>query len=173
MMNNRFDDIENYIEKYNENIDVLPAPNDPRTSGKIHYQYIENIIRQFKYKYDVILIDTNHSINSINLSIFDNSDEIIYLFTDALMDLKNMKTMISILDDMNEHKQLLVLNGMLHRYLTDFEVKTILGANIDYILPHSYFEEDIEDYIKDGKIITLEKNKKIDVLDKIVDKILN
>ena len=65
MSNNRFDGIENYISSYNEKIDVLPAPIDPRYSFKIDSKYIGLIISSSMYKYDVILIDTSHNLSPI------------------------------------------------------------------------------------------------------------
>ena len=37
MGNNRFDDIENYVCKYNDKIDVLSSPTHPRNALKIDY----------------------------------------------------------------------------------------------------------------------------------------
>ena len=99
-MNHGLKDLDEYIVKYNDYIDVLSAPKDPRQVGKISSQYIDILIKKLKYKYDVILIDTNHIIDNINLVTFDNSDYIIYIITSGLMDLKNMKTMLAIYKDM-------------------------------------------------------------------------
>ena len=174
MMNNRFDQIEKYITNYNEYIDVLAAPNDPRNTLKIYPQYIENIIRQLEYKYDVILIDTNHVTSEINLLTFDYSDEIIYVITDDLMDLKNMKTMISIYEDMDSDKYMIVLNEALNRKLSNFEIKTILGKDVDFVLPREFFETDIQKHLLNGQILSLEKpkNKGTIVLKELIDKIL-
>lgn len=170
MMNNRFTQIDKYISNYNEYIDVLPAPIDPRNTLKIYPQYIENVIRQLEYKYDVILIDTNHVISEINLTAFDQSDKIIYIFTDDLMDLKNMKTMIAIFEDMQSDKYITVLNEVFNRKLTDFEIKTVLGKETNYIIPKAFFEEDIKKYILEGKILSIEKpkNKGTLVLKKLI-----
>ena len=108
--NNRFGNIEDYIFKYNDFIDVLPAPKDPRNAYKINSKYVSIILDYLRFKYDVILIDTNHIIDNINLITFDHSDTIIYSVTSDLMDLKNMKTMLSIYQDMSSFKYVLVLN---------------------------------------------------------------
>ena len=41
LMNNRFDYIENYVLKYNENIDLIAAPKDPRYASKISSKYLK------------------------------------------------------------------------------------------------------------------------------------
>ena len=169
MMNNRYTNAEKYISSYNEYIDVLACPNDPRNTLKIFPQYIETVLKELKYKYDVILIDTNHVISEINLAAFDESDEILYILTDDLMNLKNMKTLIAIYDDMNVTKYKIILNENIKR-LNTFEVKTILGKEIDYTLPKSFYEEDMEKYTENGKIMTIEKpnSKETNILKEII-----
>ncbi len=160
MANGRYDSLDKYISKYNEQIDIIPSTNDPRNAMKIYPSYIENIIKQLEYKYDIILIDTNHVTSNINLTVLDISDIVMYIITDDLIDLKNMKTMISIYEDMNVNKYKIVLNKSLRKNIGTYEVKTVLEKDIDYIIPNSFYEKNIWDYVYKGKIITLEKNDK-------------
>ena len=143
-MNHTLKDIDEYITKYNDYIDILPAPKDPRSVGKINSQYIDIILKKLKYKYDVILIDTNHIIDNINLVTFDNSDHIIYVITSNLMDLKNMKTMLAIYKDMNLTKYTIILNEALSKeHLTTYEVTSFLDKQIEYVLPANSFIKNI------------------------------
>lgn len=160
MANGRFETLDKYINKYNEYIDIIASTNDPRNTLKIYPGYLENLIKQLEYKYDVILIDTNHVTSNINLTILDVSTIIMYIITDDLMDLKNMKTMISIYEDMNIDKYKIILNNSVRKNIGNYEVKTVLGKDIDYIIPNSFYEKNIQKYIYDGKILTLEKNNK-------------
>lgn len=157
MMNGRYKNIEDYIRKYTEYIDVISCPADPRDASKIHPKYIENIIRQINYKYDVILIDTNHALTNINASVFDLSDKILYLFTPDIMDLKNMKTIISIYTDMDFKNYRIILNNMKNKNYTNFEIETVLGKDIDYVLEKNYYEEEMQKYIYEGKIVSIQK----------------
>lgn len=174
-MNHGLKELEEYIIKYNDYIDVLAAPKDPRSVGKISTYYIDLILKKLKYRYDVILIDTNHIIDDINLITFDNSDNIIYVLTSDLMDLKNMKTMISIYKDMNLKNYSIILNEALSRNrLNLYEINTYLDKNIDYVLPSSSYIKNMSKILMDGKIVTLENSKdKITlVLTKLLDEIL-
>lgn len=161
MANGRFDNLDKYIKKYNEFIDIIPSTNDPRNTLKIYPGYIENLIKQLEYKYDVILIDTNHVTSNINLSIFDISTNILYIISDDLMDLKNMKTMISIYEDMNLDKYKIILNNSFRKNLGNYETKTVLEKDLDYIIPSNFYEKNIQKYVYNGKIITLEKDNKL------------
>ena len=160
MANGRYEKPDKYINKYNEYIDVISSTNDPRNTLKIYPGYIENLIKQLEYKYDVILIDTNHATSDINLTVFDASTMIFFIVTDDIMDLKNMKTMISIYEDMNIQKYRIILNQSIGRYIGKYEVKTILDRPINYIIPKEFHERDIQKYIYNGKILTLEKQNK-------------
>ena len=176
-MNHTLKDIDEYITKYNDYIDILPAPKDPRSVGKINSQYIDIILKKLKYKYDVILIDTNHIIDNINLVTFDNSDHIIYVITSNLMDLKNMKTMLAIYKDMNLTKYTIILNEALSKeHLTTYEVTSFLDKQIEYVLPANSFIKNMQKIIMEGKIVTLEKTyqkeKATLILTKLLDKIL-
>lgn len=174
MRNNRLENIDKYITKYNDYIDVLPSSNDPRDKNKIHYQYIENIIKQLSYKYDVILIDTNHIMDEVSSIGIDNSDWTLYVITDDIIDLKNMKTMLAIYRDMGLKNYKMVLNETMKRNYTDLELNTILGKKIDYSIPDTFYEEKIQKLIYEGKILTIEKpNKKgIKTLEKMIDKLI-
>lgn len=157
-MNHGLKESEEYITKYNDYIDVLPAPKDPRSVGKINSHYIDIILKKLKYRYDVILIDTNHIIDNINLITFDNSDKIIYVITSDLMDLKNMKTMLAIYKDMNLKKYNIVLNEAISiQHLSTYEISNFLGQNIDYKIPSNAYIKNMQKILMEGKIITLEK----------------
>lgn len=174
-MNHGLKELEEYITKYNDYIDVLPAPKDPRSVGKISSYYIENILKKLKYMYDVILIDTNHIIDDINLITFDNSDEILYVITSDLMDLRNMKTMIAIYNDMNLDNYHIVLNEATSKQSLDlYTINSFLGRNIDYILSNNSYIKNINKLIMNGKIATLEKGyqKETELFTKIIDNIL-
>lgn len=175
-MNHGIKDIDDYILKYNEYIDVLAAPKDPRQVGKISSKYIDVLIKKLKYKYDIILIDTNHIIDNINLVTFDNSDHIIYVITSDLMDLKNMKTMLAIYKDMKLTKYTILLNDAMSKdIISKYEISSFLGEEVNYILPANSYIKNMRKILMEGKIITDEKNyqKATNVLKEMLDKILN
>ena len=158
--NNRFDYIENYVVSYNEQIDVLPSPKDPRYANKINRKYINIILSKARLKYDVVLIDTNHFMNEMNLATFDQSDQILFVMTNDLVDLKNMKTMISILNDMEVTNFKVVLNearDQLKDYYSKYDIAGIMKDKIDFTIPKSFYLRDINQYVINGVILTLDK----------------
>jgi len=177
-INNRFDHFENYVRKYNEYIDVLAAPIDPRSTSKMKAKYVNIILSRLKLQYDVILIDSSHVMETNNLIALDFSDEILYVITNDLMDLKNMKTMIAIYKDMDKENYKIILNEarLNNTSYSSSEVSNILGKNVDYIIPKSFYNHKIESFVYEGKIITLDKNisksKGVNVFRKILKDIL-
>ncbi len=71
-----------------------------------------------------------------------------------------MKTMASIYKDMSKHNYKIILNEarLNNTCYTTYDVKNIIGENIDYILPKNFYRKNIEDFVYDGKIMTLDKN---------------
>lgn len=162
MNNNRFTNLDDYIVKYNNNIDVLAAPIDPRLASKINVNYINVLLRKAKMKYKIIIVDTNHVLNDINLMTFDCSDKIIYVINNSPIDLKNMKTMLSIHKDMEQNNYKVLLNNSIDKqrnYFTNYDIENIIKGKIDYIIPSSFYIKNIDKYIMDGKILTLDKKE--------------
>ncbi len=163
LTNNRFDYIENYILKYNDNIDVLAAPKDPRFASKINSKYIKVILNRAAMKYDIILIDTNHALDEKNIITLDSSDKILYIINNDPIDLKNMKTLVSIYKNLEKDNYFIILNESLNKtqnYFTNYDIKNIIKHNIDFIIPNSFYVKNIDKYVIDGSILTLDKRIK-------------
>lgn len=157
--NNRYKDFKNYVTKYDDFIDILAAPKDPRQAAKIDSSYVEIIMDKAIHNYDVVLMDTNHNLNEFNISILDKADEILFFVTNDPMDLKNMKSLLSIFKDIELTNYKVLLNNSrdpFKSYFTLYDMKNILKANIDYTLSNSFYIKNIDSYIMDGKIITLD-----------------
>lgn len=158
--NNRYKDLKNYVSKYDEYIDILGGPKDPRQANKINYSYTELIIDRATYLYDIILIDTTHMLNETNLTILSKVDKILFMVTNDPYDLKNMKSILSIFKDLNFNNYKLLLNNSREKsknYFSSFDIKTLLKTDIDYELSNNFYFSDIDSYVMKGKIITLEK----------------
>ena len=159
--NNRFENLDDYITKYDNNIDVLAAPKDPRTASKINSRYLSVILAKAKMKYDVILIDTNHMLNEINLMAYDYSDYILYLVQNDMMTAKNMRTMLAIFNDLEKDNYKVILNQATGKksYFTEYDFKHMMNGSIDYTIPESFYLKNIEKYLLEGEIPIL--NKKV------------
>ena len=171
---NEYKNIDDYILNYKENIDIIPAPKDPRYASKIETKYINAILKKVSPKYDVIIIDTNHFLDATNLILFDKSDTIMYIINNSPLDLKNIKSMIAIHKDMEKENYIIVLNESntkLNEMFNNYDIKNIIKNDIDYIIPRTFYNKNINRYVLKGKIMLQEKNIKL--LNKKTVKVFN
>lgn len=159
--NNRFTTIKDFVTHYNNNIDVLASPKDPRQATKIGSKYIQMILELAKREYDVILIDTNHILDEINLCILDHSYMSLFITTNDIVDLKNMKSLIAIFKDLEKTNYLVCLNNSRDTgkdYLSLFDIRNIIKNNIDYTISKNFYIKNIDKYNLNGEILTLNRN---------------
>lgn len=159
--NNRYKKINNYVYKYNENIDILCAPKDPRQGNKIDSKYIDIILERAANIYDLILIDTYPNLDDISITTLDFADEILFIINNDMFTIKNMKNIINIFED-NGIKNYKVLlnnsNDLKTQYFSILEIKKIIDTNIDYTISKNFYMKDITSYIYNSKIPMLENN---------------
>lgn len=161
--NNRFDNISSYVTNYHDYIDFIAAPKDPRQANKIDTKYVNILIEKAVFQYDIVLIDTSHSLDGIVLSILDKVDSILFNITNDLYDLKNVRSFISIFNDLNIDKYKIILNNSVNpnrNIYSNYEIKNVIKTNIDYIISEKLYIKNIDDYVMDGIIMTLDDHFK-------------
>ena len=157
--NNRFKDFNDYVVKYNENIDIMPSPKDPRQASKVDSKYIEILLDKAMFHYDMVLIDTNHNLNELNLVVLDAADNILFVIENDPMDLKNMKSLLSIFKDLEKTNYKILLNNSrdpFKKYFTLYDMKTIIKNNIDYEISSEFFLKNMDSYVMNGEIPMLQ-----------------
>ena len=158
--NNQYQEFKNYVTKYDDYIDVLASPKDPRQRGKIDPKYVEIILDRAVFNYDIVLIDTTHDLTDFNILTFDLVDHILFLVTNDPLDLKNMRSLIAIFKDLNLQNYKVILNESIFpfkSYFGIYDIKNIIKANIDYVLSKDFYIKNIDSFVMNGKIITLDK----------------
>jgi len=157
--NNNYTVFEDYTEKYSDFISIISSPKDPRQVNKIDKKFIDLVIERATHIYDIVLIDTTHQLNETNIIALDKVDNTLFMITKDPVDLKNIKSVISIFDDLEFKNYKVLLNNSrdpYKNYFTLYDIKSIIKTNIDYTLSSSFFIKDIDSYVMNGKIITLE-----------------
>lgn len=158
--NNRHFDFKNYTTTYDEHIDFLASPKDPRQGIRIDSKYMDLIIDKAVFNYDVVIIDMNHTLSELNIVTLDKVDSILFLMTNDPMDIKNMKSIISVFRDLDLSNYKVLLNNSINpykAYFSLFDMKNIMKTNIDYSLSSNFFIKNIDEYVMNGEIITLQK----------------
>ena len=156
--NNRFSNFSDYVISYNKGIDVLPSPRDPRDASKVDSKYISRVFDMAKEIYDVILVDTNHVLNEISLTALDESYNNLFIITNDLVDIKNMRNIIAIFKDANMQDYYILLNNSRDTgtdYINLYDIRNMIGANIDYTISRKFYIKNIDKYSLNGEILTL------------------
>lgn len=160
MMNGSYKDIKDYTVRVDNYIDILCAPKDPRDANKVEARYVEDIIRKAEATYDVVLVDTNHALNDVNLTVLDVVDEITFFVTNDPIDLKNIRSLLAILDNLNFTNYSILLNNSrdpFKNYFSLYEIKKIIGHNLNYSLSADLYLKDMEKMVMKGAIVSLDR----------------
>ena len=158
--NNRFTSLRDYVCSYNSGIDVLAAPKDPRDVSRIESKYISKILDIAKMEYDVILVDTHHLLDEMTLVVLDACYRSAFIITNDLVDLKNMKSLISIFNEAGKENYRVVLNNSRdigRDYISLFDIRNMLKTNVDYTISRNFYIKNIDKYVLKGEILTLNK----------------
>ena len=158
--NNRFTSLRDYVCSYNSGIDVLAAPKDPRDVSRIESKYISKILDIAKMEYDVILVDTHHLLDEMTLVALDYCYMSAFIVTNDLVDLKNMKSLISIFNEAGKENYRVVLNNSRdigRDYISLFDIRNMLKTNVDYTISRNFYIKNIDKYVLKGEILTLNK----------------
>ena len=160
LSNNKSIELSDYVSTYNDGIDVLSNPKDPRDVSKIESKYISKIFDIARREYDIILVDTSHLLDEICLMAIDESYMSAYVITNDLVDLKNMKSLVSIFKEMGKENYKIVLNNSRDTgrdYISNFDIRNMIKRNIDYTISRNFYIKNIDKYVLNGDILTLNK----------------
>ena len=160
LSNNRTVTLKDYVCMYNSGIDVLASPKDPRDVSKIESKYISKIFDMAKQIYDVILVDTSHLLDEICLVAIDASYNSAFVLTNDLVDLKNMKSLVSIFNETGKENYKIVLNNSRDTgrdYISLFDIRNMIKRNVDFTISRNFYVKNIDKYVLNGEILTLNK----------------
>lgn len=157
--NNHYQSLKSYVTKFDDDIDFLASPKDPRQGTRISASYIEVILEKATNEYDIVIVDTNHTLSEFNVTLLDKCDEVLLVVSNDMLDLKNARNLIHIFKDAEKTNYKVMLNNSVHpskKYYSLYDVKSMIKANIDYLIDSSFFLKTMDQYISDGVILTKE-----------------
>lgn len=160
LSNNKSIALSDYVSNYNSGIDILANPKDPRDVSKIDIKYISKIFDVAKKEYDIVLVDTSHLLDDVCLTALDISDNLAFVITNDLVDLKNMKSLVSIFNDMGKTNYKIVLNNSRDTgrdYISLFDIRKMIDRNVDFTISKNFYIKNIDKYVLNGEILTLNK----------------
>lgn len=169
----KYESLRDYVYNYNENLDILCSTKIQLEASLIKEKYLEKIINDAKNIYDYIIIDTNSIYSDFNERIFTLSDRILLILTNDIINIKNMRNIITIFKDIGINKYKILFNSSYDfkdQYFDYMEMIEMIGANIDYTIGKEGFIKNITKYLYNNCIPILYKNNDINYY-KLFDKI--
>ena len=161
-INNKYNDLDKYITKYDENISFVASPKDPRYASRIDIKYIDILLEKSVYNHDVVLIDTPSILNEISVYSLDKSDIVYLLTTNDCVSLKNVKNIVNLFIENNLDKYKIILNNSFipnKDYFSNYDIKNIIGHNVDYVISSSFHVNNLDELVVNGEIITYKYSK--------------
>lgn len=161
-INNKYNDLDKYITKYDENISFVASPKDPRYASRIDVKCIDILLEKSVYNYDVVLIDTPSILNEISVYSLDKSDVVYLLTTNDCVSLKNIKNLVNLFIENNLDKYKIILNNSFipnKDYFSNYDIKNIIGHNVDYVISSSFHVNNLDELVVNGEIITYKYSK--------------
>ena len=161
-INNKYNDLDKYITKYDENISFVASPKDPRYASRIDVKYIDILLEKSVYNYDVVLIDTPSILNEISVYSLDKSDVVYLLTTNDCVSLKNIKNLVNLFIENNLDKYKIILNNSFipnKDYFSNYDIKNIIGHNVDYVISSSFHVNNLDELVVNGEILTYKYSK--------------
>lgn len=161
IFNNRYQNYTDYLTSYQDNIDIVASCKDPKQALKIDMNYIMMFLKQVKNEYDIILVDTTHGFTKENINILDKSDIILYMMTNDIMDIKNTKSYMEVMNDIEMDHIKIILNNSRDinlNYFSKYDIRSMIDRNIDYSLDRSLYIKNITSFLIEGEIFTLNKS---------------
>lgn len=161
IFNNRYQNYTDYLTSYQDNIDIVASCKDTKQALKIDMNYIMMFLKQVKNEYDIILVDTTHGFTKENINILDKSDIILYMMTNDIMDIKNTKSYMEVMNDIEMDHIKIILNNSRDinlNYFSKYDIRSMIGRNIDYSLDRSLYIKNITSFLIEGEIFTLNKS---------------
>ncbi len=162
--NDEYKTLVDYVYHYNDKLDILCAPKTQLQSGEVKIKYIESVINVAKEMYDLVIIDTNSAYNELNKRIFNTVDEILIILTNDMINIKNVRNIVKIFKDEDKSNYKVLLNNSFdfkEQYFSNYEIISVIEANIDYTLDKESFFKNITQYIYHNIIPILYKDNDI------------
>jgi len=133
-----YESIKPFLQKYDDNLDVLLAPTQPEASEFISKEVVEKLFKIFKSKYDYILVDTAVNFEETTLFALDLSDLILMLTTIEISSIKNTKVGLNVMKTLNydNNKVKVIINSAADKFgISEKEAEEVFKNHLIGVLP--------------------------------------
>jgi len=139
----RVDDamLKSYIAPHSANLSLLAAPREADAADDIEAEHIFSVIQILRERYDFVVIDPQHTFDSITLAALDQVDEILMVLTLDIPAIRSAQRTLAIFDRLGypRHKVRIVVNRWSKQIDLDLrQVERYLGERVTGFITSDY-----------------------------------
>src|ERR1051325_11564455 len=139
----RLDDdlVNSLVTPHSANLSLLAAPRDADSADEIEPQHIFEVLQKLREHFDYVVLDPQHTFDSITLAALDQSDEIILVLTLDIPAIRSTQRALEIFDRLGypRKKVRIVVNRWSKQIdLDPGQVEKFLGEPVIGFVPSDY-----------------------------------
>ena len=130
-----------FVTPYSSHLSLLAAPRQADSADEIEPQHIFTVLQRLREVYEYVVIDPQHTFDSITLAALDQSDEIVLVLTVDIPALRSTQRALEIFDRLGypRKKIRIVVNRWSKQIDLDLrEVEKFLGEPVIGFIPSDY-----------------------------------
>jgi len=139
----RLDDslLSGYMTAHSPKLALLPAPRDTAAAEDIKPENVSEVLHILRQRYDYVVIDPHHTLDSITLAALDNADDILLVLTLDVSSIRSAQRSIEIFDRLGYPRKkvrVVVNRWSKHIDLELQQVERFLGERVVGFVPNDY-----------------------------------
>ena len=140
---NRLDDalINSFVTPYSSSLSLLAAPKEADSADEIEPEHVFEVLQRLRESYDYVVLDPQHTFDSITLAALDQSDEIVLILTLDIPAIRSTQRALEIFDRLGypRKKIRIVVNRWSKQIDLDLrQVEKFLGEPVIGFVPSDY-----------------------------------
>jgi len=139
----RMDDalLVSYITRHSSNLDLLAAPLEADAADEIEPEHVFEALERLREKYNYVILDPQHTFDSITLAALDQADDIVLVLTLDIPSIRSAQRSLEIFDRLGytRRKLKVVVNRFSKQIDLDLrQVEKFLGQSITGYVTSDY-----------------------------------
>ncbi|HEY1403619.1 MAG TPA: AAA family ATPase [Pyrinomonadaceae bacterium] len=139
----RIDDslLKSYVVPHGSNLSLLAAPREADLADDIEPEHIFEVLELLRERYDYVVIDPQHTFDSITLSALDQADEVVLVLTLDIPAIRSTQRALALFDRLGypRHKVRIVVNRWSKQIDLDLrQVERFLGERVTGYVQSDY-----------------------------------
>jgi len=133
--------VKSFVTPYSSSLSLLAAPREADAADEIEPEHVFDVLQRLRESYDYVVLDPQHTFDSITLAALDQSDEIVLVLTLDIPAIRSTQRALEIFDRLGypRKKIRVVVNRWSKQIDLDLrQVEKFLGEPVVGFIPSEY-----------------------------------